>query len=43
MSESNHIDINSLHNTVLRETENDSLLEIKPNLYIETYQILLET
>ena len=33
MSESNHIDINSLHNTVLRETENDSLLEIKPNFY----------
>ena len=33
MSESDHIDINSLHNTVLRETENDSLLEIKPNFY----------
>jgi len=33
MSESNHIDINSLHHTVLRETENDSLLEIKPNFY----------
>jgi DNA replication factor GINS len=33
MSESNQIDINSLHNTVLRETENDSLLEIKPNFY----------
>ena len=33
MSESNPIDINSLHNTVLRETENDSLLEIKPNFY----------
>ena len=33
MSESNHIDINSLHNIVLRETENDSLLEIKPNFY----------
>ena len=33
MSESNSIDINSLHNTVLRETENDSLLEIKPNFY----------
>ena len=29
MSESNQIDMNSLHNTVLRETENDSLLEIK--------------
>ena len=28
MSESNQIDINSLHNTVLRETENNSLLEI---------------
>ena len=33
MSESNQIDINSLHNTVLRETQNDSLLEIKPNFY----------
>ena len=33
MSESNQIDINSLHNTVLRETENDSLLELKPNFY----------
>ena len=33
MSESNQIDINSLHNTILRETENDSLLEIKPNFY----------
>ena len=33
MSESNQIDINSLHNTVLRETENDSLSEIKPNFY----------
>ena len=33
MSESNQIDMNSLHNTVLRETENDSLLEIKPNFY----------
>jgi len=33
MSESDQIDINSLHHTVLRETENDSLLEIKPNFY----------
>jgi len=33
MSESDQIDINSLHRTVLRETENDSLLEIKPNFY----------
>jgi DNA replication factor GINS len=33
MSESNQIDINSLHHTVLLETENDSLLEIKPNFY----------
>ena len=33
MSESDQIDINSLHNTVLRETENDSLLEINPNFY----------
>ncbi|QLH03713.1 hypothetical protein C5F47_09265 [Nitrosopumilus cobalaminigenes] len=33
MSESNHIDINSLHQTVLRETENDSILEINPNFY----------
>ena len=33
MSESNQIDINSLHHTVLLETENYSLLEIKPNFY----------
>lgn len=33
MSESNQIDINSLHHIVLRETENDSLLEIDPNFY----------
>lgn len=33
MSESNQIDINSLHHTVLREIENDSLLEIDPNFY----------
>ena len=33
MSESDQIDIDSLHRTVLRETENDSLLEIKSNFY----------
>ncbi|MGY5148510.1 MAG: DNA replication complex subunit Gins51 [Candidatus Nitrosopumilus sp. bin_68KS] len=33
MSETNQIDINSLHHTVLREIENDSLLEINPNFY----------
>jgi len=33
MSESNPIDIHSLHYTVLRETENDSILEIDPNFY----------
>lgn len=33
MSESNKIDINSLHHTVLRETENDSILEIDPDYY----------
>jgi DNA replication factor GINS len=33
MSELNTIDIHSLHNTVLRETENDSILEINPNFY----------
>ncbi|AJW69778.1 hypothetical protein [Nitrosopumilus adriaticus] len=33
MSETNQIDINSLHHTVLREIENDSLLEIDPNFY----------
>ena len=33
MSESNQIDINSLHNTVLRETEEISLLEIDQNYY----------
>ncbi|MCV0393317.1 MAG: hypothetical protein K5790_08540 [Nitrosopumilus sp.] len=35
MSESNQIDINSLHHLVLRETENDSLLEIEPTFYID--------
>ncbi|NND85924.1 MAG: DNA replication complex GINS family protein [Nitrosopumilus sp.] len=34
MSETNQIDINSLHHIVLRETEDDSLLEIEPNFYI---------
>ena len=33
MSEPNQIDINSLHHIVLRETENDSILEINPNFY----------
>jgi len=33
MSESNQIDINSLHHSVLRETESDSILEINPNFY----------
>jgi len=33
MSESNQININSLHHIVLRETENDSILEIEPNFY----------
>ena len=33
MSESNQIDINSLHNAVLLETENDSILEIDQNFY----------
>ncbi|MFQ5497509.1 MAG: hypothetical protein ACE5DU_06450 [Nitrosopumilus sp.] len=33
MSESNQIDINSLHHIVLREIENDSLIEIEPNFY----------
>ncbi|HJJ22931.1 MAG TPA: hypothetical protein OQH54_04355 [Nitrosopumilus sp.] len=33
MSESNQINIFSLHNTVLRETENDSISEIAPNFY----------
>lgn len=34
MSETNQMNINSLHHIVLRETENDSLLEIEPNFYI---------
>ncbi|NNL59473.1 MAG: DNA replication complex GINS family protein [Nitrosopumilus sp.] len=34
MSGTNQIDINSLHHIVLRETEDDSLLEIEPNFYI---------
>ena len=33
MSEPNQINVNSLHHTVLRETEDDSLLEIDPNFY----------
>jgi len=33
MSESNQININSLHHIVLRETEDNSLLEIDPNFY----------
>ncbi len=33
MSESNQIDINSLHHIVLREIEDDSLLEIEPDFY----------
>ena len=33
MSESSQIDINSLYHIVLRETENDSILEIEPNFY----------
>ena len=33
MSESNQIDISSLHHTVLRETESDSIMEIDSNFY----------
>ena len=33
MSEANQITINSLHDTVLRETEETSLLEINQNYY----------
>ena len=33
MSETNQIDINYLHHVVLRETEDESLLEIDPNFY----------
>lgn len=33
MSESNQIDINSLHHIVLRETEDDSVLEMDPDFY----------
>jgi DNA replication factor GINS len=33
MSESSQIDINSLHHTVLREIEDDSISEIDPNFY----------
>ena len=33
MSESNEIDINSLHALVLRELENDAIQEIEPNFY----------
>ncbi len=33
MSESNQINIHSLHHAVLREIENDSILEIDPNFY----------
>ncbi len=33
MSEIKEIDINSLYATVLRETENDTIQEIDPDLY----------
>jgi len=33
MSETNEIDINYLHATVLREIETDSILEVDPNFY----------
>jgi DNA replication factor GINS len=33
MSESNQIDLDFLHNTVLRETENDLLIELSPTFY----------
>ena len=33
MSEENQININSLHHTVLRETEDENLLELDPNYY----------
>lgn len=33
MSESKEIDANSLYTILLRETENDSVQEVKPNLY----------
>ena len=33
MSESNQIDLNLLHNTVLRETENALLIELSPTFY----------
>ena len=35
MSQPNKININNLHHIVLRETENDSIQEIEPNLYRE--------
>ena len=33
MSETNQIDIQSLHSIVLRETESDSILELEPDFY----------
>ena len=33
MSETNEIDLNKLHHTVLRETESDSIQEINPDFY----------
>jgi hypothetical protein len=33
MSEVNQIDLNILHNTVLRETETDLLIELSPTFY----------
>ena len=33
MSESNQVDINSLHHIVLREIEDDSISEINSNFY----------
>lgn len=40
MSGSNEIDIGILHTTVLREVENDSLQELKPNFYQSVSEFL---
>ena len=40
MSETNQIDINSLHHIVLRETENDSLIEIEQNFYVNLAEFI---
>ena len=42
MSETNEIDLNKLHHTVLRETESDSIQEINPDFYRNLSDFIFE-